>query len=710
MEMQAFPGPRRKSDPSTPGLRFGVFEMDLASGEIRKSGVLVRLPPQPFRLLALLAQHPGEVLTREAIREQLWNDGTVVEFDHRLNSCINQIRGLLGDDAEVPRYVETLPKRGYRWIGPVELVGRPRSSTDVPPLRLASPAPWRTEDSEEPTRSSPRPKRARRLLVRAALVLAGIVLALAGVALVSWLRPAPVPEWTRLTFRRGSVTAARFGRNGEILYSAAWDGQPAALYVARNRNIDERALDVGSGEVVGASPQGEVIFRTRGAGGSNVLARAPLAGGARKELIERVATADVAADGTTFALAVREGTRMRVEFPPGKSLYEVDGAGISHLRISRDGRQVAFLEHPVPGDDRGRVVLVEVGGHRRVLADDWASAEGLAWSADGREVWFTAARSGADTTLYGVDLSGHQRTILPSMGRIVIQDVSPEGRVVIDRVTSRAGISFGREGAGERDLPWFDMPEVAALTPDGRQLLFTESGEGGGREYAVYLRATDGSPPVRLGTGHATGLSPDGRWALSIPVTTQDRIDLLPTGAGTPRSIQDPGIREYVWAGFFPDGERILFVGREPGRERRLYVRALSGGPARPLEASIEGAMVITPDGRALLGMCAEEGPCLQPLDGAAARPVAGLQELYPLWWDASGKTVFAREWGKGGAAVIHRVNPTTGERVPWRTLAPADSVGVMGINRIVGTPDGAAWAYSYIRRLSEVFLVDGLR
>ena len=104
-------------------LRFGVFELDLKSGQLRKAGVLVKLQPQPFKVLALLASHASEVVTREEIQQQIWGNDTFVDFERGLNFCVRQIRDVLADDAETPRYVETLPKRGYRFIHPVERLG-----------------------------------------------------------------------------------------------------------------------------------------------------------------------------------------------------------------------------------------------------------------------------------------------------------------------------------------------------------------------------------------------------------------------------------------------------------------------------------------------------------------------------------------------------------------------------------------------------------
>ena len=102
-------------------LHFGTFEIDLRTGELRKSGLLISLPPQAFRILALLASRPGELVTREEIQRQIWDGETFVDFDQGLNFGINKIRTVLGDKAETPRYVETLPRRGYRFIAPVHV-------------------------------------------------------------------------------------------------------------------------------------------------------------------------------------------------------------------------------------------------------------------------------------------------------------------------------------------------------------------------------------------------------------------------------------------------------------------------------------------------------------------------------------------------------------------------------------------------------------
>jgi DNA-binding winged helix-turn-helix (wHTH) protein len=121
--------------PTSPSLRFGAFELDVSSGQLRKAGTLIKLQPQPFQLLLFLAERAGTVVTREEIRRYLWSDATFVDFEHGINFSINQIRSALADSADKPRYIETLPRRGYRFIAKV---AHETPTTDVPIVQASS--------------------------------------------------------------------------------------------------------------------------------------------------------------------------------------------------------------------------------------------------------------------------------------------------------------------------------------------------------------------------------------------------------------------------------------------------------------------------------------------------------------------------------------------------------------------------------------------
>jgi hypothetical protein len=187
---------------------------------------------------------------------------------------------------------------------------------------------------------------------------------------------------------------------------------------------------------------------------------------------------------------------------------------------------------------------------------------------------------------------------------------------------------------------------VADLSPDGSTLLFYESGEGGGPEYSIFLRSTDGSLPVRLGPGRANGLSPDGKWALSIPLLDPGRIDILPTGPGEVRSLRNPGITSYDNVGFVGDGEAIFFTERRAGRPRS-FVQDLAGGAPRAAlpEGVWVGRNTLSLDGRRAVGLCPQsETLCIYPVGGGEPRPVPGLESgAGGVGWDAEGRPTASR-------------------------------------------------------------------
>ncbi|HET6899682.1 MAG TPA: transcriptional regulator, partial [Vicinamibacteria bacterium] len=122
-------------------LRFGVFDLNPATGELHRAGLRVRLQPQPVRVLEILATRAGTIVSREELRQAVWGEGTFVDFEHGLNFCINQVRRALGDSATAPRFVETVPRRGYRFIAPVERIEPFVGQALAPAPPVAAPAP-----------------------------------------------------------------------------------------------------------------------------------------------------------------------------------------------------------------------------------------------------------------------------------------------------------------------------------------------------------------------------------------------------------------------------------------------------------------------------------------------------------------------------------------------------------------------------------------
>jgi hypothetical protein len=267
-----------------------------------------------------------------------------------------------------------------------------------------------------------------------------------------------------------------------------------------------------------------------------------------------------------------------------------------------------------------------------------------------------------------------------------------------------AGESF------ERDASWFDLPFLADLTADGRGVVFGESGETGGPGYGIFMR-TGGAAPVRLGDGRPLTLSPDGRWMASLPLGPPFHVVLIPTGAGESRTIREDQLQDIFELGWLPDSRGVVLAARVKGESPRLFVQPVDGGPPRPLTPERVSArrVVVSPDGQWVVAVPGGAAPMLYPLAGGAPRPVAGAEnEDQPLQWSADGRTLYVQ---RGRVPMqVYSIDLASGRRQLWRELAPEDRAGVPALTRICLTPDAKSYAFGYLRTLSELYVVDGLR
>jgi hypothetical protein len=541
----------------------------------------------------------------------------------------------------------------------------------------------------------------------------GVVLAaVLAMAANAWLALRPAarlepPSFQRLTFRRGLVSSARFAPDGQVVLGAAWDGQPQRVYVTRSDPRDFRSLEVG-GAVVGASSRGEVAYLDDG-----VLARAPLAGGPAKIELKGVAAADWLGDDGEFAVARSGDGRFRIEFPVGHRIAETPKP--SRLRVSPDRRYVAVAVHPQFDDDAGGVRVFDRTGRQVAASEGWASLDGLAWPQGGGEVWFTAARTGADSALHALSLDGRVRLVLAGMGRLVLHDVAPDGRVLLESATMRSEMLFRREGEAEdHDLSWLDYSAAVALSSDASEVFFYESGQGGGPGYLNFMRRTDGSLPVRVGTGRACALSPDGQWALAVNLRQPDHVDVLPTGPGEARQIRIPGAAEHEMAGFVPGGNRVYVTTRDASSGRASWIVNADGSQPRRLKLPEGRALFgqpLSPDGSRVVMTCPGGiVPCVVPLDGGEPVPVPGAKaEWRATGWDERGRIYF-RDRTRRFPETLYRLDPATGRAQPIAQLAPRDLAGAQGIAGVVVSGRGDAWVYTVLRRLSDLHVVTGVR
>jgi eukaryotic-like serine/threonine-protein kinase len=537
--------------------------------------------------------------------------------------------------------------------------------------------------------------------------------------------PLTQPVYHQLTFRRGSIRSARFAPDGQtILYSAAWQGGPVDVFTARPEAPEARAMGLSHTQLASVSSASEMalLLNSKAIGtwvNMGTLARAPLIGGAPREVLEHVQWADWSPDGSNLLVVRDVGGRNRLEYPIGKSLYET-GGWIGHPRVSPRGDRAAFIDHPVQGDDRGRIVVVDMDGKKKVLSQEWYTAQGLAWSPDGSEVWFTSSRTGVDRTLYATTLDGKERMVLRLPGALMLFDIWKDGRVLFMRASWRRElIGINASDNKQHDLSWLDYSYPADISADGKTLLFDEEGGGGalaysksgGFSYAVYVRKTDGSPAVLLGEGGAVALSPDGKSVVAQTLDSPSQLRLLTTGAGEAQALTRDTIN-YSWAHWFPDGKRLLVTGNETGKGVRLYVFDVASGQVHPISPEgVNGtSFFVSPDSQWVAGIGPEQHGYLYPVNGGDPRPIKGLNPgEQPITWSADGRSLYIYQPGELPARV-DRLDLQTGQRTLWKQLMPSDPAGVETIGPILMTPDASTCVFGYHRMLSDLYLVEGLK
>jgi Tol biopolymer transport system component len=405
------------------------------------------------------------------------------------------------------------------------------------------------------------------------------------------------------------------------------------------------------------------------------------------------------------------GSKNRLEFPIGNVLYE-SAARLGQPRFSPKGDWIAFMEG-------GAVRLVAVAGPAKPLETQAKATGGTCWSPKGDELWFAEEDRGV-TQVGAVSLGGRKRRIVSLPGAFILHDVSRDGALLMERY----GVEFHLVGlfpgdASEREITWLDGSVPADISADGRLVLFSEVGPGGGPSRSVYLWRAKDSQAVRLGDGTALALSPDGQWALASRGESPASLVLLPTGPGEPRPLDLADVHVGglgnvhfpIAATFFPEGKRVLVNGFEAGRERRLYVVNLDGGQPRAIGPEgayfTDAAHGVSPDGKTVAALGPDGNLHLYSAESetaAVSTPVtsAELGRGEAIRWCADGTCVFViGEKGK-----VDRLDIRTGRRQPWKNFSAADRA----LSHTLPTPDGKSYVYAYYIYRSDLFLVDGVK
>jgi eukaryotic-like serine/threonine-protein kinase len=554
--------------------------------------------------------------------------------------------------------------------------------------------------------------------------LAGVlVLAALMVALGWWLGAGsgrtPLAEYQPITFRTGSIGNARFTPDGSIVYSASWDGGENQLYIGHSDDHGARELGVKDAELLSISKSGELAVRlnTVSLGGFAVegtLARVPMSGGTPREVLDNVQDADWAADGENMAVIrfLPENGHWRLEYPIGTVLF--DGIDwISHPRISPDGKWIAFADHQNgTGDDEGSVAVISSDGKEKekILTSGWTTLQGIVWSPAGNEIWFTASNSGSAANPRAVTLSGKLRTITTVPGGMWLEDVRNGVALAVThhrRIGIRGVPPGGKE---ERELGWFGWSILSDLTSDGRKVLFDEESDGGGPNYTVFLRDTDGSPPVRIGDGVSLAVSHDAKWVTTQPAKGGP-LSVVPTGAGQARQLTHDSVN-YQRVRWLAGDKEILATGIESGHGLRDYLIEVSSGSAKPITPEGVGGAYPSPDGRstAVIGQGGKWG--IWPLDGSGLRLIPGLDANYRVsGWSPDGQSLYAvSRRGHEKTVNVYRVNTVTGKMELWKTFGEGLAAGASsGIGSYLAG-DSGAYAYLYVQTLSQVYVVRGMK
>ena len=576
-------------------LRFGDFDADFRTQELREQGARVKLPQQSFQILQMLLERPGELVSRDELRQALWPADTFVDFDHGLNNSIKRIRDALGDSADTPRYIETLPRLGYRFIGNIDVAAPPvRSSASAG--EVLRPARWK-----------------RRFF----LLLFGLALVLVGIA-AWWFFPrakqsVPVVEIIPLTGITGSQNFPSFSPDGnQITFTLNYDSNKGnGLYTALVGGDKLLPLTHDPGDCCSAwSPDGQAVAFSRNSEEEfNIYTISPL-GGIPRKLYARsrrglyhystnraqllawsphgklVAFSEANAEGRSAItlLSLADHSTRRLTSPPVEHFD-------SQPAFSPDGKRMAFVRTSGPGEvDDLFLVPIEGGGPRRLTFDNRAIYGSPAWTEDGSDLVFSSARAGLQG-LWRLPVSGgdprpvaeagtdvYYPAIATKVHRLAYMRAISNDNVwqlaLKDRTHAQGKASMLIAAQGYAYHPQF--------SPDGTKIAFESNRSG---YPGIWVCNRDGSDPVQItsmpGLAGTPRWSPDSRsLAFDFRPKEHSEIYVVEVPGGAPRQITTvPGANNVVpsWS---LNGQWVYFASKGGGRDFQVWKVPIRGGRA----------------------------------------------------------------------------------------------------------------------------------
>ncbi len=532
------------------------------------------------------------------------------------------------------------------------------------------------------------------------------------------------PTFKQITFRRGNVLRARFTPDGQnIVYSATWDGHPSEIFMSRLDGSGVRAVGLPRADLMAVNARGELLILLKSSqwtgtsAGLGTLALASLDAGTPREVLGRVKGADFAPDGQAMAVIYQdqEDGPQHLDYPLGTRLLTSHAELLGAPRISPQGDQVAFVHSSaavgVIGTEGGSsarrdISVVDRAGKRRDLqVEGMVWDEYLAWSQDGREIFF-ATRVG----LKAVDLAGHMRAVTTDATPALIHDISLEGRMLLERELYTT-TSMVRSNGQDLDLGWQENTYFSGFSRDGSLALLFETGGGEANKHRPHLRHFDHSPPKILAPGIPQDLSPDGSFALvSIP-GDHPKLQLVPTGLGVARDL---GLEGWDAASgrFAKTGSHVYAAARQGAGPIRILKLPVDGSGGTLLPDSIQNIKAYAPDGEHLL--------CINGKDQLSITSDQGGTPKALSWTLAPGEAIV--DWiAPEEVLVTHpedvlhlrldRVELDSGKRTFWQRLVPPDPANVTRMYNVRVSGDGTTVGYTYTRILvSDLLVAEGLK
>jgi Tol biopolymer transport system component/DNA-binding winged helix-turn-helix (wHTH) protein len=704
--------------------RFGNFEVDLRSRELTRAGARVRLQDQPFQLLVVLLERPGEVITREELRQRLWPTDTFVQFDDGLNVAVRKVRRALGDSAESPRFVETVPRLGYRFLAEVRWLD--------PTAPVAEEGARASAARESAATGDPQPWVARGGGVRVAY---GLIPLLAG-ALAWWWVASPKPPASSglrpLTNLPGfEEHSPSFSPDGRLVaFMRTGPGEDYGIHLAQidggkvlrlTRALHDCCPDW--------SPDGRSIAFTRLSGDEPGIYVLPALGGAERRLHSQPPTlgwprahlawspdgkalaftepATGGADGSIALLSIANSTIRPLSSPPAGS---VDWGPA----YSPDGRTLAFIRSKAAFGVSELFVMPAEGGDARQLAqDDHRILTSPAWTADGRELLFDFARGGAPS-LWRVPASGGEPRSAGIGGIALEPAVSPEGERMAFKAVSDTGaiwrLELGRGAPPAGSAPLYSAKGhifSPRVSPDGSQIAFMGFED-------IWLCDLDGSNAARLtslrGGAGAPSWSPDGRTiAFDFPADGRREIWLIETSGGPPRLIRTVPGAENETPSWSADGRWIYFASRRAGEVPQVWKVPAIGGKSTPVTRDGGASPLEAADGflyyaRGYYGVEKRPGLWRIPIAGGTESRVNGVEPDERVNWTVTSK----------GLYYVALKAPLTERRLEFFDFATGTITDVSALDRdplgLDVVPGGQAVVYSHVDFLSQIMVVEGFR